>query len=83
MHREKYAPEPLGASLKRGTAGMAKGWRGCREACPVCGGGYRMQAVDDPERAATNPNPKWEVPIEVIEWQPSYVQKGVPTVLFP
>lgn len=35
-----------------------------------------MQSISDPERRATNPNPKWPVPIEVIEWQPSYVQKG-------
>lgn len=47
----------------------------------MCGGPYRMQAVGDPERLATNPKPKWEVPIEVIEWQPSYVQKGVCPVL--
>lgn len=38
--------------------------------------------MDDPERATTNPHPKWEVPIELIEWQPSYVQKGAPTYLF-
>lgn len=35
-----------------------------------------MQSVDDPARREVNPNPKWEVPIELIEWQCSYTQKG-------
>lgn len=35
-----------------------------------------MQAVGDPERLKTNPRPKWPVPQEIIEWQPSYVQRG-------
>ena len=35
-----------------------------------------MQPVDHPERKETNPNPKWEVPFELIEWQCSYTQKG-------
>lgn len=50
----------------------------CREACPLegCRKPYRMQAVGDPERLKTNPRPKWAVPEEVIEWQPSYVQRG-------
>ena len=39
-----------------------------------------MQPVDDPERLKTNPRPKWPVPEEVIEWQPSYVQRGEPVV---
>lgn len=49
-----------------------------REACPVggCGKAYTMQAVADPARLKTNPRPKWPVPEEVIEWQPSYVQRG-------
>ena len=34
------------------------------------------QAVDDPSRLADNPNPKWEVPLELIEWQPAYAQQG-------
>jgi hypothetical protein len=50
----------------------------CREACPLerCRVGYKMQPVEDPERLKTNPRPKWPVPEEVIEWQPSYVQRG-------
>jgi hypothetical protein len=28
---------------------------------PACAKPYTMQAVDDPERKAYNPNPKWEV----------------------
>lgn len=53
-----------------------------REACPLqgCRVGYKMQPVDDPERLKTNPRPKWPVPEEVIEWQPSYVQRGEPVV---
>ena len=47
----------------------------CRAACPVCHTEYEQQAVDDPVRRETNPNPKWPVPFEVIEWQPSYTQK--------
>ncbi len=34
-----------------------------------------MQAVDDPDRRAYNTNPKWPVPLEFIEWQPSYTQE--------
>ena len=34
------------------------------------------QAVDDPERLRLNPAPKWPVPLELIEWQPAYVQRG-------
>ena len=45
-----------------------------RTACPVCGEGYDMQAVGDPARKLTNPAPKWEVPLEVIEDQPAYSQ---------
>ena len=44
----------------------------------TCRTGYCMQAVADPARLKTNPRPKWPVPEEVIEWQPSYVQKGAP-----
>lgn len=47
----------------------------CRAACPVCHTAYEQQAVDDPVRRETNPIPKWPVPFEVIEWQPSYTQK--------
>ena len=49
----------------------------CREKCvaPGCAAAYRMQAVDDPARIPVNTNPKWPVPIEVIEWQPVYTQK--------
>ena len=35
-----------------------------------------MQSVEDPVRKETNPNPKWEVPFELIEWQAAYTQKG-------
>ncbi len=35
-----------------------------------------MQAVDDPGRFAHNPRPKWEVPLELIEFQPSYTQRA-------
>ena len=34
-----------------------------------------MQRIDDPDRKAYNTNPKWEVPLEFIEWQPSYTQE--------
>ena len=47
-----------------------------RERCAACGTGYEMQAVEDRARAATNPDPKWAVPAEAIEWQPSYAQAG-------
>jgi hypothetical protein len=33
-----------------------------------------MQPVDDPERRLHNTHPQWEVPIDVIEQQPSYTQ---------
>ena len=36
-----------------------------------------MQAVDHPERARYNRNPKWEVPLELIEWQPSFTQQVI------
>ena len=35
-----------------------------------------VQPVDDPGRLADNPSPKWEVPLELIEWQPAYAQRG-------
>lgn len=35
-----------------------------------------MQSVEDPARKEVNSNPKWEVPIELIELQASYTQKG-------
>lgn len=34
------------------------------------------QSVDDPARKQHNPNPKWPVPVELIEWQPVYHQRG-------
>ena len=34
-----------------------------------------MQSVEDPGRLVHNPKPKWEVPLELIEWQPSYTQR--------
>lgn len=54
-------------------------WLPCRRLkCPLpdCHTGYVMQSVDDPVRKETNPNPKWAVPTELIEWQPSYTQRG-------
>ncbi len=42
-----------------------------------------MQSVEDPDRRANNPNPKWEVPIDVIEWQPSYTQEVCATTCPP
>lgn len=33
-----------------------------------------MQEVDDLARKETNAQPKWAVPVEVIEWQPAYTQ---------
>ena len=39
-----------------------------------------MQSVEDHERRKNNPHPKWEVPIEVIEWQPSYTQQVCSTI---
>ena len=47
-----------------------------RERCTACGTAFQMQSVSDKARALTNPNPKWAVPIEAIEWQPSYSQAG-------
>lgn len=35
-----------------------------------------VQAVDHAERKKANPNPKWPVPYELIEWQPVYHQRG-------
>ncbi len=36
----------------------------------------RLQSKDDPERLKHNPRPKWDVPVELIEWQPAFAQKG-------
>ncbi|KAL3136547.1 hypothetical protein ABBQ38_005794 [Trebouxia sp. C0009 RCD-2024] len=47
-----------------------------RLACPTCRKPYQMQSVSDPARLDNNPNPKWDVPMDVIEWQCSYTQKG-------
>ena len=40
-----------------------------------------MQSKDDPARrrdaqGVLNPNPKWDVPQELIEWQPAFAQRG-------
>eukprot|EP00798_Chlamydomonas_sp_ICE-L_P002827 gene2827-4976_t len=37
----------------------------------------QSQATDDPARKEVNPEPKWDVPIELIEWQPVYHQDGL------
>ncbi|KAL4420646.1 hypothetical protein ABPG75_010302 [Micractinium tetrahymenae] len=47
-----------------------------RERCACCATPYGMQAVDDPARKADNPSPKWPVPLELIEWQPAFAQRG-------
>ena len=52
-----------------------------RTHCPQCRHPYTMQSVNDPARrrdaqGGLNPNPKWAVPKELIEWQPAYVQLG-------
>ena len=47
----------------------------CRTMCPLCKEPYLMQVVNDPDRKAYNTNPKWPVPLEFIEWQPSYTQE--------
>lgn len=49
-----------------------------RQKCSLlsCQRAYIMQGVEDLSRKETNPNPKWEVPMELIEWQPSYTQRG-------
>ena len=35
-----------------------------------------MQPVSDTSRFKVNPLPKWAVPLELIEWQPVYHQRG-------
>jgi len=52
-----------------------------RTKCPQCSTPYLMQSVHDPARkrdakGELNPNPKWDVPFELIEWQPAYAQLG-------
>lgn len=46
-----------------------------KQACPSCRKAYIMQSVSEAARLETNPNPKWDVPKDVIEWQPAYTQK--------
>lgn len=46
-----------------------------KQACPSCRKPYVMQSTSEPARLENNPNPKWDVPMEVIEWQPAYTQK--------
>lgn len=47
-----------------------------REKCAYCGNAYLMQSAEDASRLMHNLRPKLPVPIEVIEWQPSYAQLG-------
>jgi len=52
-----------------------------RTKCPHCSTPYLMQSVHDPSRkrdakGELNPNPKWDVPFELIEWQPAFAQLG-------
>eukprot|EP00892_Ulva_mutabilis_P003989 jgi/Ulvmu1/1962/UM012_0123.1 len=44
--------------------------------CCVCGAPYRQQPVDDPARRAFNSNPRAPVPIDLIELQPVFHQRG-------
>ena len=56
--------------------GLCRSCSVCRRTqCPLCKKPYLMQAVDDPKRKHDNTNPKWAVPLEFIEWQPSYTQQ--------
>lgn len=43
---------------------------------PGCGNLYEMQTPDSLTRPE-NPNPKWPVPKDLIELQPSYKQAGL------
>lgn len=43
---------------------------------PGCRQPYLMQSKDDPARKQDNPNPQWDVPLQLIEFQPAYVQRG-------
>ena len=52
-----------------------------KQACPSCRKPYIMQSVSEAARLETNPNPKWAVPKDVIEWQPAYTQKVCPKSL--
>lgn len=47
-----------------------------RYTCSHCGTPYTMHASTDPTRLLDNPHPKWDVPKELIEWQPAYAQRG-------
>ena len=47
-----------------------------RLACSHCRTPYTMHACSDPSRLKDNPNPKWDVPWDLIEWQPAYAQHG-------
>nr|CAB3475463.1 unnamed protein product [Digitaria exilis] len=41
---------------------------------PGCGNHYEMESPKSREKATENPNPKWPVPKDLIELQPSYKQ---------
>lgn len=47
-----------------------------RYKCSHCGEPYTMHASTDPTRLLDNPHPKWDVPKELIEFQPAYAQRG-------
>ena len=49
-----------------------------RTACtaPGCGQAYAMQSREDPARRQDNPNPLADVPVQLIEFQPAFVQRG-------
>lgn len=47
-----------------------------RTSCSHCNSEYVMHSMDDPTRLKDNPNPKWDVPLHLIEWQPAYAQQG-------
>ncbi|GJM91872.1 hypothetical protein PR202_ga08290 [Eleusine coracana subsp. coracana] len=41
---------------------------------PGCGNHYEMQSPESRKKSTENPNPKWPVPKDLIELQPSYKQ---------
>lgn len=47
-----------------------------KERCACCGTAYLMQPRSDPARRKENPNPKWAVPQQLIEFQPAFAQLG-------
>lgn len=44
--------------------------------CSHCKTLFVMHSCQDESRKKDNPNPKWDVPRQLIEWQPAYTQRG-------